>query len=335
MVTTIDHNGQKVAFLDREANAEINTLTLNIQFFHSPLRFFRFTLGLYVEFPGAGGTTRHSRISQVPDDCIAKVMDEISGQHLDVNIGNIMVSGVQAVALPTTEHRRIWEGKRIVITRGSFKGYHGLVRAEDLHIVDVELDAKTYCNSSGIIKSSELYPPHEDIPCTLTPDPEEPDRSTVYPRSLSQELARTQWLFVEEIQGVLREECILFRIRGIPVSSPHAGLNGLTAKMVPVTSQKILPEPKEVVVSVVQQKRPTQISIEPSYLKPWMPSEGNKVLIIGNCWIGQPRTLLMCLGDESHHYKYLNKLLMRIDRQASTPILKRINLRQQFACGVG
>jgi hypothetical protein len=53
-----------------------------------------------------------------------------------------MVSGVQAVALPTTEHRRIWEAKRIVITRGSFKGYHGLVKTEDLHGVDVELDAK-------------------------------------------------------------------------------------------------------------------------------------------------------------------------------------------------
>ncbi|KAF8265394.1 hypothetical protein EI94DRAFT_1702525 [Lactarius quietus] len=120
-------------------------------------------------------------------------------------------------------------------------------------------------------------PPPEDIPRTLMPDPEEPDGSTVYPRSSSQELAWTQWLFAEEIQGVLREECIPFHIRGIPASSPHAGLNGLTAKMVPVTSQKILPEPKEVVVSVVQKKRPTQISIEPSYLEPWMPSEGNKV----------------------------------------------------------
>ncbi|KAF8268044.1 hypothetical protein EI94DRAFT_1700558 [Lactarius quietus] len=136
-------------------------------------------------------------------------------------------------------------------------------------------------------------PPPEDIPRTLMPDPEEPNRSTVYPWSSSQELAWTQWLFAEEIQGVLREECIPFHIQGIPASSPHAGLNGPTAKTVPVTSQKILPEPKEVVISMVQKKRPTQISIEPSYLEPWMPSEGNKVFIIRNHWIGQVGKLIL------------------------------------------
>ena len=109
-----------------------------------------------------------------------------------------MVSGVQAAALPKaeTEHHRIWEGKRIIIIRGFFKGYHGLVKTEDLHGVGVELDAKissygqvkqhfqfgefqlecalcclcllivshkpfgqTYCNAGSIIKASELYPP--------------------------------------------------------------------------------------------------------------------------------------------------------------------------------
>jgi hypothetical protein len=53
-----------------------------------------------------------------------------------------MVSGVQATALPKSEYRRIWEGKRIRITRGSLKGYHGLVKTEDRHGVGVELDAK-------------------------------------------------------------------------------------------------------------------------------------------------------------------------------------------------
>jgi hypothetical protein len=53
-----------------------------------------------------------------------------------------MVSGVQAAALPKTTHRRIWEGKRIQITRGPLKGYRGLVKTEDLHGVGVELDAK-------------------------------------------------------------------------------------------------------------------------------------------------------------------------------------------------
>lgn len=87
---------------------------------------------------------------------------------------------------------------------------------------------------------------------------------------------------------MLREECIPLRLKGIPASSPYACLNGLTAKTVPRASQKIQPEPKEVVVSVVQRKRPTQISINPSYLEPWMPSKGNKVLIISrNQWIGQ------------------------------------------------
>lgn len=86
---------------------------------------------------------------------------------------------------------------------------------------------------------------------------------------------------------MLREECIPLRLRGIPASSPYVRFNGLTAKTVPRASQKIQPEPKEVVVSVIQKKRPTQISIDHSYLEPWMPSKGNKVLVIRNQWIGQ------------------------------------------------
>jgi hypothetical protein len=75
-------------------------------------------------------------------------------------------------------------------------------------------------------------------------------------------------------------------------------LNGLTAKTVPRASQKIQPEPKEVVVSVVWKRRPIQISIDPSYLEPWMPSEGNKVLIIRNRWIGQVGKLTLLVHGE-------------------------------------
>ena len=39
-------------------------------------------------------------------------------------------------------HRRVWEGQRVVVTKGPFKGYHGLVRAEDGDGVDVDLDAR-------------------------------------------------------------------------------------------------------------------------------------------------------------------------------------------------
>jgi hypothetical protein len=104
--------------------------------------------------------------------------------------------------------------------------------------------------------------------------------------------AQTHWLFAEEIQGVLREECIPFHVFGIPASSPHASFNKLTAKTVPVASQKILPEPKEVVVSVVQKRKLTQVSIDPSHLVPWMPSEGNKVVTVGHRCIGQVGKLL-------------------------------------------
>lgn len=107
----------------------------------------------------AGGATRRGRILHVSDGRVAQVVNEIGGQHvglsrsispttnswqvqLNVNVDDITVSGVQAVALPKTEHRRIWEGKRIMITRGPLKGYHGLVKTEDPNGVDVELDAK-------------------------------------------------------------------------------------------------------------------------------------------------------------------------------------------------
>ena len=62
---------------------------------------------------------------------------------------------------------------------------------------------------------------------------------------------------------------------------------GNTAKTVPFASRKIDPQPNEVVVSVTQKGKPSQISIDPSYLVPWAPSQGNKVAIIGQRWIGQ------------------------------------------------
>ena len=74
------------------------------------------------------------------------------------------------------------------------------------------------------------------------------------------------WLFVEGMQEWLCDKCILFDIWGLPVSSPHIRIEGLTAKTVPVAWRKIEPQPNEVVVSVVQKGRPTQISIDPSYL---------------------------------------------------------------------
>ncbi len=40
-------------------------------------------------------------------------------------------------------------------------------------------------------------------------------------------------------------------------------------------------------MSVVQKRRLMQISIDPSFLVPWTPVEGNKVIIVGYHWIGQ------------------------------------------------
>ena len=95
------------------------------------------------------------------------------------------------------------------------------------------------------------------------------------------------WLFAEEVQEHLRDQVIPFDIRGIPVSSSQAGLEGRTAKTVSLAKCRIDPQPNQVVVTVVQRGKPTQISIDPSYLVPWRPSAGNKVLVIGHRWIGQ------------------------------------------------
>ena len=40
-------------------------------------------------------------------------------------------------------------------------------------------------------------------------------------------------------------------------------------------------------MSVLQRGRVSQISVSPSYLVPWAPIEGNKVVIVGHRWIGQ------------------------------------------------
>lgn len=39
-------------------------------------------------------------------------------------------------------HCHIWEGWQVVVIKGSFKGYCGLVKAEDLDSVNIELDAR-------------------------------------------------------------------------------------------------------------------------------------------------------------------------------------------------
>jgi hypothetical protein len=252
------------------------------------------------------------------------------------------VSSVQASTLSRSKQRSVWEGQRVVVTKGPFKGYHGLVKIQYEDGVDVELDAKLA--SSGqtrqrflikdvlieclvecvmqylliyawtnpfrrhtampVASSSRLNrtPPPEVMTRPLTPEPEETeedarwsiarrpseslgdrvDFSCVYSRK-----AWKHWLFAEELQEALGDECIPFHIRGVPSSSRHAKYEGLTAKTVVAAKRKISPEPNEVVMSVVQKRRPTQISIDPFFLVPWTPVEGNKVIIVGHRWIGQ------------------------------------------------
>jgi hypothetical protein len=99
--------------------------------------------------------------------------------------------------------------------------------------------------------------------------------------------AQKHWLFAEEIQEVLRERCIPFHIQRVPASSPHVRLEGLTAKTVLPTKREIDPRPNEVVVSVVRGGKRFQMSINPSYLTPWAPAKGNRVVVIECCGIGQ------------------------------------------------
>ena len=56
-------------------------LAFSLQFYSYPYRFFHFTPGLYVEFPGAGGGTRRGLIVQASGR-MAQVMDETSGQRV-------------------------------------------------------------------------------------------------------------------------------------------------------------------------------------------------------------------------------------------------------------
>jgi hypothetical protein len=95
------------------------------------------------------------------------------------------------------------------------------------------------------------------------------------------------WLFTEEIQEAVGDECIPFHVWDVSASSPHAKYEGRAAKMVAVAKRKISLEPNEVVVSVVHKGRAMQISIEPSLLIPWTLVEGSKVVVNGYHWIGQ------------------------------------------------
>ena len=58
------------------------------------------------------------------------------------------MSRIQAFMLSRSRHRGVWEGQRVVVTKGPLKGYHGLVKAQYEDGVDVELDAKLASSGS-------------------------------------------------------------------------------------------------------------------------------------------------------------------------------------------
>ena len=60
------------------------------------------------------------------------------------------MSGIQGSTLSRSRDRGVWEDQRIVVRRGPFKGYHGLVKAQYEGSVIVELDARLA--SSGLIR---------------------------------------------------------------------------------------------------------------------------------------------------------------------------------------
>jgi len=64
------------------------------------------------------------------------------------------VSGVQASTLSRSKDRYVWEDQQVVIVKGPFKGYHGLIKAQCKDGVDVDLDAKLA--SSGSIRKTEI-----------------------------------------------------------------------------------------------------------------------------------------------------------------------------------
>ena len=140
----------------------------NYRLLHTPIvcssttlsyTFFCFTPGLFVKFPKEGSATCRGCILQASDNS-AQVMDEQGGQvviifismplpvtnlwqlqfHIDEN--DLTVSGVQDTTLPKPIHWDVWAGKWVVITRGHFKGYHGLVKVQDASHIKVELDAR-------------------------------------------------------------------------------------------------------------------------------------------------------------------------------------------------
>ena len=74
-------------------------------------------------------------------------------------------------------------------------------------------------------------------------------------------------------------------------------MEGLTAKTVPIARRKIEAQLNEVVVSVFQRGKLTQISLNPTYLVPWPPSKDNKVLIIRHHQIGQVGKLVELEGQ--------------------------------------
>ncbi len=53
-----------------------------------------------------------------------------------------MVLGVQASTLSRSKDHYMWEDQRVVIMKGPFKGYHGLIKAQCEDGVNVDLDAK-------------------------------------------------------------------------------------------------------------------------------------------------------------------------------------------------
>ncbi|KAH9954821.1 hypothetical protein BGW80DRAFT_1467541 [Lactifluus volemus] len=253
---------------------------------------------------------RRGIITQMIDNT-ARIRDERTSADFMIDAQELNVCAIQASSLPKDNLDYTIIGQRVMITRGPFKSYYGLVKEIGLPHVTVELDSHLVSRSSPrqnvpwkdimtVYVSMFLFWSTISLTCrsaeirlpTEPARPPSPSRPITPPSGPSVDLQRLtpepegpqrdHWLFYPSIHTILQTKRIPFTVSGVDSNKDLVKYKNKTARSVPERQWDSQPGEWQVIVSIFIGNRIKQISIDPKYLVPWNPKQGGEVVVINS-----------------------------------------------------
>ncbi|KAH9982574.1 hypothetical protein BGW80DRAFT_1263871 [Lactifluus volemus] len=167
-----------------------------VEFYDPPLQRSQQRVGTWVEFhaDSDGGQGKRRGFIKQMDGGTARVVDEHTFREFMINEQQLNVCAIQGPSLPRNDPTHPFVGRRVVITRGAFKSYHGLIKDVGPSGVIVEPQALlvatssprqlvSWCDFIAVPATEPARPPSPPRPITppsgvpvdferLTPEPE-------------------------------------------------------------------------------------------------------------------------------------------------------------------